>query len=158
MLGVRAGDVVARSLRISTATHASVAAVSAAVALNATVAMQFLRTPGQAIILAAVFVLLCVGLSAISVDLYSRSKQTLANLRSIGASRGKISQAVIASMVVYGAVGALLGTAAGAGIGSLGGSGAAATDVLFQSLGVLVASAGAIVAGVYAGGWAAWRS
>ena len=91
MLGSGAGSVVARSLRISAATHAGVAAVAAAVALNAIVAMQFLQTAGQAVILAAVFALLCVGLSATAMDLYSRSKQTLSNLRSIGASRGRIS-------------------------------------------------------------------
>jgi len=159
MLGVHAGDMVARSLRISTATHAGVAVVSAAVALNAMVAMQFLQTAGQAVILAAEFVLLCVGFSAISMDLYSRSQQTLSNLRSIGASRGKITQAVVASMVVYGGLGALLGTAAGAGIGAgLGNSGTAFAGLLVQSIAVIVASAGAVVAGVYAGGWASWRS
>ena len=158
MLGAQ-GDMVSRSLRISAATHAGVAAVSAAVALNAVVAMQFLHAAGQAVILAAVFVLLCVGLSAISMDLYSRSQQTLSNLRSIGASRAKISQAMVLTMVIYGAGGALLGAAAGAGIGAgLGNSGTAAAGLLVQSFGVVVAASSAIVAGVYAGGWASWRS
>jgi hypothetical protein len=159
LLGARSEDLIARSLRISMATHAEVAAVSAAVALNAMVAMQFLGIGGQAVILFAVFVLLCVGLAAASMDLYSRSKQTLSNLRSIGASSDKISRAVITSIATYGAAGALLGTAAGAGIGAgLGGSGTAGANILVQSLGVLVASSGAIVAGVYAGGWATWRN
>ena len=159
LLSSRSGDLVARSLRISTATHAGVAAVSAAVALNAMVAMQFLGGAGQAAILTTVFVLLGAGLSAISMDLYSRSKQTLSNLRSIGASRGKIFRAVVISIAIYGAAGALLGTAVGAGIGAgLGSSGTAGTNLLIESIGVIIASSGAIVAGVYAGGWAFWRS
>ncbi len=150
---------VARSLRISGATHATVATVSAAVALNGMVAMQFLGSAGQAVLLGVIFATLAAGLAAISVDLYSRSIQTISNLRSIGASRGGISQAVAFSMVVYGGAGAVVGTAAGAGVGAaFGSSGISATSYVVDFVAVLVASSAAIAAGVYAGVRTRWHS
>ena len=150
---------VARSLRISGATHATVASVSAAVALNGTIAMQFLGSAGQAILLVLIFATLAAGLASISSDFYSRTSQTISNLRSIGASRGGISKAVAFSMLVYGTAGAVIGTTVGAGVGAaFGNSSIQTTSFAVDFVAVLGASAAAIAAGVYAGVRVRWHS
>ncbi len=155
---VHASDLVARSLKITKATHMTVAVVVAAVALNASIAIQYLGALGQAVLLTLIFLSVAGGLAAISADIYSRSGQAVNSLKSIGASSKSISYAVIVSVVGYGAAGAVLGAAAGAGVGAaLGGAGASATTVLLESLGVIVAASSATAAGVYAG-VRLWRS
>jgi hypothetical protein len=152
-----AGDAVARGLKITRTTHMLVLAVVAGVASNATVAMQYSGLAGQIVLAVLIFASLAAGMSAISTDIYSRSSQTISNLRSIGATRGSISSAVTFPVLVYSAIGSVLGAGIGAAIGaSFGhpGPGNIAVDVLAV---VLTASA-ASVAGVYAGGRAAWRS
>ncbi len=150
---VHASDLVARSLKISRATHMTVAAVVAAVALNATIAIQYLSALGQAALLVLIFFSVAGGLSAISADLYSRSGQAVSSLKSIGATGKSISYAVIMSVVGYGAAGAVFGVLVGAGFGAaLGNGGVSATALLVEGLGVIVAASAATAAGVYAGG------
>ncbi len=155
---VHASDLVARSLKISRATHMTIAAVVAAVALNASIAIQYLSTAGQAVLLVLTFASVAAGLSAISADFYSRSGQAVSSLKSIGATSRSISYAVIVSVAGYGAAGATVGAIVGAGFGAaLGSGGASAIDLLLESVGVIVAASSATAAGVYAGA-RAWRS
>lgn len=155
---IRSDNMVSRSLKITGSTRTIVAAVAGAVALNGSIAMQSLSTLGQLVVVAAVFVSLGAGSLAISKDVFTRSSQTVANLRSIGASSGSITAAVVSSVVVYGIAGAALGALVGGALGAgLAGS-AFDSALLIQALAVVASSAAAIAAGVYAGGRAAWRS
>jgi len=155
---IEASGLVARSLRISRTTRLTVAAIVSAVALNASVAIQFLGAPGQGILLVLIFVSVALGLSTISMDLYSRSSQAVNNLRSIGATRKSISYAVIFSMIGYGAAGAVVGAVAGTGVGAaLGSPGASITSLAVDMAGVVIAASTATMAGVYVGG-SLWRS
>ncbi len=159
MDSMRSGEMVARSLKITRATHTLVAAVTAAVALNTMVAIQSLGVAGQAVLLAIVFLSLGLGSYAVSTDVYSRSGQAIANLRSIGASRGSISSALALAIVGYGVVGAALGAVVGALLSlALGSGGAGGVSMLIQSAGVIAAASAATAAGFYAGVRSSWRS
>jgi len=156
---MRSSQVIARSLKITRTTHSLVAAITAAVALNSMVAIQYLGVSGQAALLVAVFVSLGVGSLAVSKDVYSRSIQTVANLRSIGATTGSISSALASAMIVYGLAGAVIGVAAGSALGfTFGSSGAWSVSLLSEAIGVIAASSGAIAAGFYIGARTTWRS
>lgn len=147
-----ASDLVARSLKIGRATHVTVAALVAGIALNASIAIQFLGTLGQGVLLVVIFLSVVAGLSAISADLFSRSGQAVSSLKSIGASGKSISYAVTLSVVGYGAAGAVLGAVAGAAAGvAFGNAGASATSLVLGWLGVVAAASSATAAGVYAG-------
>jgi len=127
--------------------------------MNAMIAMQCVGFDAQLALLAIVFVTLAVGTLALSSDLYSRSSQTVSNLRSIGASKGAISSAFALAIVAYGVAGAVVGVAAGSALGfALGSSGAGAISLVVESLGVMVAASTATSAGFYAGARSAWRS
>lgn len=158
-VGFLGGGMVARSLKVTSSTHIVVTAVSAGVALNGMVAIQALGMTAQIVLIAVVFASLAAGSWAISMDVFTRSSQAVASLRSIGASRGTISTAVISSVLVYGAGGSALGAAIGAALGAaLVNPGAALASVITEVVAVVVASSAGIAAGVYAGGRAAWRS
>ncbi len=156
-VSIRSGQVIARSLKITRATSTLVAAVTAAVALNAMVAMQFIGSAGQIALLALVFISLAIGSLAVSVDVYSRSSQAVANLRSIGASKGSISSALAVAVVGYGAVGAVLGAAVG-GVTGLALGGGWGVSLLAESVGVIAVASGATAIGFYVGARRAWPS
>jgi len=157
-ISLHEGQLLARSLKVSKSTHLVVATVAAAVAANAAAAIQMTGTVGQAILLALIFVTLAAGTSAISSDIYARSSQTIANLRSIGASSRSLSSAVFLSVIGYGVAGSALGAGVGSALGfALGGQGGVAS-LLVAVLGVILASSAAAAAGVYAGGRRTWRS
>ena len=151
-------SLVARSLKISRATHMTVVAVVAAVALNATVAIQYLGELGQAVLFCLIFASVAASLSAVSADLYSRSSQAISNLKSIGASSKTISYALTLSVVGYGAAGAVVGAAGGACLGAAFGSGGASvTALVLEVAGVMAVASSAAATGVYAGS-RVWRS
>ena len=152
------GQLLARSLKVSKSTHLVVATLAVAVAANAAAAIQLIGLVGQIALLSLIFVTLALGTSAISSDIYARSSQTIANLRSIGASSRSLSSAVFFSVIGYGVAGSTVGAGVGAALGmALGGQGGAAA-VLVTVLGVILASSAAAVAGVYAGVRRTWRS
>ena len=156
---VSATQMVVRSLKISAATHLVVASVAAGVAVNAAVAMQFLGTTGQVVLLAIVFLSLAVGASAISVDVYSRSSQVVSNLRSIGASSSSVSSAVVLSMIGYGAGGAALGGVLGSTLGAaLGGASLLGETLLIHMVAVVFAACVGLSAGVFLGARSSWHS
>jgi len=157
-VSLQEGQLLARSLKVSKSTHLVVATLAAAVAANAAAAIQLIGLAGQIALLSLIFVTLALGTSAISSDIYARSSQTIANLRSIGASSRSLSSAVFFSVIGYGAAGSALGAGVGAALGiALGGQGGAVT-VLIAVLGVILASSAAAAAGVYAGVRRTWRS
>jgi hypothetical protein len=156
--GIRSDNLVSRSLRITGSTRMVVAAVSGAVALNGTIAMQSLGAAGQAVVVAVVFASVAVGALAISNDVFARSSQAVASLKSIGASRRSMSAAVAASVVVYGALGSAAGALAGGALGAGLAGGGFDGGLLVEASAVVASSCAAIAAGVYAGGRAAWRS
>ena len=155
---VSASQVVARSLKISNATHLMVGSVAAGVAVNAAVAMRFLGTTGQLALLAVVFVSLAVGASAVAADVYSRSSQVLSNLRSIGATRTAVSAAVVFAVIGYGAGGAVLGGVLGMGLGSALGPGGLGGSAVVQLVAVILAACGGISVGMFAGARRAWSA
>jgi hypothetical protein len=154
----RTTDLVAKSLGISRSTRTVVMAVAAAVALNAAVAIQFLSFLGQAALLVIIFVSVGLGSSAISADVYSRSGQTVSNLRSIGAKSGSLSAALATATLGYGAGGSAVGAFLGAGLGlAIGNPNGVGVAVLADTAAVVVSSTAAVVAGVYLGARAVWR-
>ena len=156
---VSATQMVARSLRISRPTHILVTSLSAGVAVNAAVAMQFLGVGGQLVLLAVVFATLAVGASAVSADVYSRSGAAVSNLRSIGASRNGVSSAVVLSLVGYGAGGAVLGGALGTGLGgALGGAVTVGEPAVLQLAAVVLSACAGISVGGFLGARSSWRS
>lgn len=156
---VSATQMVARSLRISAATHLLVASVSAGIAVNAAVAMQFLNLGGEAVLLAVVFVTVAAAASTVSLDVFSRSSQVVSNLRSIGANRNSVSSAVVLSLVGYGAAGAAIGTMTGGLLGAaLGGEGTVGEALLIQMVGVVLTACAAMAVGVFYGARRSWSS
>jgi len=157
-VSLQEGQLLARSLNVSKSTHLVVATVAAAVAANAAAAIQLTGLAGQVALLSLIFVTLALGTSAISSDIYTRSSQTIANLRSIGASSRSLSSAVFFSVIGYGVAGSALGAGVGAAMGiALGGQGGA-VSVLVAVVGVILASSAAAAAGVYAGVRRTWRN
>ncbi|MDG7007175.1 MAG: hypothetical protein JRN06_02890 [Nitrososphaerota archaeon] len=155
---VSATQMVARSLKISAATHLVVASVAVGVAVNAAVAMQFLGVTGQAVLLAIVFASLAAGGAAVSVDVYSRSAQVVSNLRSIGASSGSVSSAVVLSLIGYGAGGSALGGVLGTTLGAaLGGAGILGETLLVHMVAVVFAACTGLSAGIFFGARASWH-
>ena len=155
---VSATAMVARSLKISGTTQWVVASVSAGIAVNAAIAMQFLGIGGQAAILAIAFLSLAAAASAVSMDVYSRSAQVVSNLRSIGASRDGVSTAVVLSLIGYGGGGAALGGVIGTALGTaLGGAGTLGGVLFVQLVAVVLATCGGMAAGVFYGARASWH-
>jgi hypothetical protein len=152
------GGAVARSLKITGSTHAMVAAISGAMALNGMLAALALGFIGEVVVIGVVFVSLAGCSAAISVDVLNRSGKAVADLRSIGASRGNISMAIFGSILFYGALGAVIGGAAGAGIGFSLLGGASGSQTLIGLFAVVATSAVALAVGSYAGGRLTWRS
>jgi len=155
---VRESQLLARSLKVTRSTHLLVASVAAAVASNATIAMQFTGLSGQLVMAGIIFVCLALGTSAISSEIFSRSSQTISNLRSIGASSRSLSSAVMMSVLGYGLAGSALGALVGVALGSALGGAAGANSLLIEVLVVLLATSAASAMGVFMGGRAAWRS
>ena len=150
---------IARSMKVTRTTQAIVGVISAGVAVNAMVAMQYLGVPGQAALLFMAALSIAVGSLVVSIDVYSRSSQAVANLRSIGASSGSISRALAIAIVGYGVAGAALGAIIGGSIGSAFGSGgASASGLLVEAFSVIIASACATAGGFYLGVRMVWRS
>lgn len=147
----------AKSLKITSYTYAVVASLAAAVAANGMLAAAPLGAAGKAAVVAVVFVSLAGVTAALSADVLSRSSQAVANLRSIGASQGRISGAVASSVVVFGAGGALVGAAAGAVLAALVSSSPPGAS-LFDALALIIASSAAVATGAFAGGRLSWRS
>jgi hypothetical protein len=157
-VSLQEGQLLARSLNVSKSTHLVVASLAAAVAANAAAAIQLTELMGQIALLVVIFVTVAAGTSAISSDIFARSRQAIANLRSIGASSRTLSKAVFFSMIGYGVAGSALGAGVGAALGiALGGQGGA-FSALFAVLGVILTSSAAAAAGVYAGGRRTWSS
>ena len=152
------GQLLARSLKVSKSTHVVVASVAAAVAANAAAAILMTGTVGQIALLALIFVTLAAGTRAISSDIYVRSSQTIANLRSIGASSRSLSSAVFLSVIGYGIAGSALGAGLGAALGVVLGGQGSVVSLSIAVLGVILASSAAAAAGVYAGGRRTWSS
>ena len=154
---VSATAMVARSLKISGTTQMVMASMSAGIAANGAVAIQFLGIGGQAAILAMAFLSLAAAASAVSMDVYSRSEQVVSNLRSIGASRNSVSSAVVVSLIGYGGGGAVLGGAVGTAIGAGLSAGTVGGELILQLLAVVLATCGGMTAGIFYGARSAWH-
>ena len=150
---------VAKSLRITRSTYVLVAALTAGITANAMVAIQFQGLAGQATLFALAFVSVAVATCAVSADMFSRSRQVVDNLLSMGAKKGTLSRAVLATVFTYGTIGSLLGVLVGAGVGyALSNFTSAGVAILSEAVTFLIVSAGATTAGVYTGVGVAWRS
>ena len=149
---------IAKGLKISGSTHTLVASVSAIVALNAAVALQFIGLDAQAALLATVFASMAFCTAMVATDLFSRSGQAVSSLRSMGATTGSISSAVVLAMIGYGVAGAAIGAALGGALGAGLGAGPGLLSLLIDSVAVIVISSFALIAGFYAGVRRAWRS
>ena len=96
---------------------------------------------------------------AVSADVFTRSSQAVASLRSIGASTGSLSWAVLGVVLTWGVAGAVLGCGVGAALElGLAGTAGAGIALLSEVVEVVIASAAAMAAGVFVGASMAWRS
>ena len=157
-VSLQEGQLLARSLKVSRSTHLVIATLAAAVAANAAAAIQLTGLVGEIALLALIFITLAAGTSAIASDIIGRSAQTIANLRSIGASSRSLSNAVFFSVIGYGVAGSALGAGVGAALGMALGAQGGAVSALVAVLGVILASSAAAAAGVYAGGRRTWSN
>lgn len=151
--------VVAKSLGLTRSTHTLVAAVTAAVTANAMIAIQLLTVVGQTAVLAILFVSVAIATYAVSTDVLARSSQTMGNLKSIGANKGRLTGVVLFSVITYGAAGTALGSGLGGVFGmALGRFTGIDGSFLAEALAVFVVAAGATGAGAYVGTKTTWRS
>ena len=151
--------VVAKSLGLTRSTHTLVAAITTAVTANAMIAIQLLTVVGQTAVLAILFVSVAFATYAVSTDVLARSSQTLGNLKSIGANRGKLTGVVLFNVTTYGAAGTALGSALGGIFGiAFGKFTGLDGSFLAEALSVFVVAAGATGAGAYVGTKTTWRS
>jgi len=158
-LSFRSDGVVAKSLKMTRATSVLVAALTAGISVNAMVAMQFVGGVAQAVLAGIVFGTLVISTSAVAADVFARSEQSIANLRSIGATLKSMTGAILGAVILWGVAGAILGTGAGSAIGTVsGGSSATAVSVLVEGSVVILLSVAAMSAGVYLGARRSWRS
>jgi cell division protein FtsX len=158
-LHLSVNQAVARSLKVTRTTYLVVAATTAAVVTNATVAMGAMGLSGQMILLALTFVFVASAASAVSTDILSRSSQTIANLRSIGATRRSIFGGVLLAFIGWGLAGAVLGAGLGSAIGvALTSPSGAGLPYYGSAVFALVVAGGATASGVYFGVGMAWRS
>lgn len=149
---------VARSLKVTRSTHGVVAVINAAVAANAMVALGPLGYMGQAVLVAVVFASVAATVLAVCTDIFNRSSQTVANLRSIGATSGSLSSAVAFSLIIYGSAGSVVGAAAGGALAAGLGSGVLSASLLIGVVAVVISASAATAAGAYAGARMSWRS
>jgi hypothetical protein len=156
-LPVHDGQLVARSLKVTKTTHLLVASIAAGIAANASVAMPFTGAIGPFALSALIFASLSIGAWAISTEIFSRSSQTVSNLRSIGATTKSLSSAVLMPVLLYGIMGSAVGAGVGAAIGLLLG-GPVGIGVFFETLSVVLSSAAGTAVGVYVGGRGVWLS
>lgn len=126
--------------------------------MNATVAMRFTSTAGQVVLALLVFASLAAGISAVSSDIFSRSSQAVSNLRSIGATSRSLTSALAFPVFGYSLAGSALGAGLGVALGFSLGPAAGPSVTFLDVLAVIAVASAASVAGVYAGGRAAWRS
>ena len=157
MLSMRYSGLVARGLKMNRSTNLVVASVTAGVASNATVAMQFTAALGQMVLSSIIFATVAIGIWAISVDIFSRSGQTISNMRSIGATAAGISSAILVPVMLYSAAGSAIGALLGIGIGVLVGA-SPGLGLALEFIGVVLACSMASAVGVYAGVRTSWRS
>ena len=157
--GLSLGDgVVARSLKIGRSTDGLVATVNAAVAANAMVAMPLVGSGWDAVLIAVVFFSVMLSTLTISKDLLDRSSQTVAGLKSIGATGTALSLAILGAILAYGALGSALGAGLGGTLGVSMAKGGFGASFGADLISVVVTAAVATGAGVYAGARMAWRS
>ncbi len=158
---------VARSLRVSRATFSMVAAFTAAVAANAMLSLQLLNGFGQAVVFALVFFFVAVIGIALVVDIFSRSNQAVATLRTLGATKGTVSRPLLVNLLMSGGAGcvagAVLGGALGAGLGVYGlvpvqGAATGTAGTVVNAILVVVLSLAAMSLGTYMGVRRAWPS
>ncbi len=140
------------------ATYALVAVANAAITANAMVAIGYSSFAGQLALEAFLFASMALIAFAVSADVFARSGQAVSSLRSIGASKASLSMVVATTVLVYGAAGSVLGAGLGGAIG-MGLEGlSAGLGTAVNAVIVVVVSASATAAGVYAGARTAWRS
>lgn len=157
-ISLYSGRLVARGLKVSRVTSTLVGVTTAGVALSAGLAMQFLGFAGQGTMIAVVFITLALGAATLSLDVYSRSSLVVSNFRSMGATSGSLSFAMMVSVLAYGAAGSAIGGTLGAALGASFGRSGIGAGPLISALAVTISSCAAIVAGTYGGTRISWRS
>ena len=108
--------------------------------------------------IAVVFITLALGAATLSLDVYSRSSLVVSNFRSMGATSGSLSFAMMVSVLAYGAAGSAIGGTLGAALGASFGRSGIGAGPLISALAVTISSCAAIVAGTYGGTRISWRS
>jgi len=108
-----------RSLKIAKTTFSVVLASTALVATNVMVTLRVLSFPAQVAILVVTFMCVCIIITAVVADVFSRSNQILGTLRTLGAKRETILVTTLVSLLGFGAIGSVLGAVVGVGLGAV---------------------------------------
>jgi hypothetical protein len=151
-------SVIARSLKVTNATFLMVGSVTTLMACESMVILGLLNALGEAAILGLTFALGLVITSALATDLVLRSSQSVATLRSLGATRGAVFRSILTSVFIFGVAGTAFGVAAGAGLGLGAGGAASLGGTLVNAALVAVLTLAALGAGVFVGVMRSWRS
>ena len=155
---LRGDPLVTRSLKMTRTSFLLVATLTASITANAIVGMQLLGTAGQLALLVLMFISVTVATWSITADLFARSAQAVANLQSIGATRGSLSKAVLTAVLACGMAGTIIGAGVGTGLGfGVSSSIMTGLSMLANAGEVLLVSSAATAVGVFAGVRAAWR-
>jgi uncharacterized membrane protein len=154
---------ITKSLKVTRVTFMMVASFTTLAAADAMVTLQIFNVFGQATILALTFFFVTLCASAIVADLIIRSGQTIATLRSLGATKSAVIKSVFMGILTSGLVGSVVGILLGAGLGAAVGVFGVQTSAsigggLVSAIMVLVFSIAALGSGAYVGVRRTWRN
>jgi lipoprotein-releasing system permease protein len=103
----------AKSVRFNRLKLALVSSISLIVVANATFLIRMLNSSGSLIVPAVVFIFTFLPVFVVLLETMSRSNQSLAVLRTVGAKQRTIAASLLLTLVGAGLVGALVGAGVG---------------------------------------------
>src|SRR5437879_748415 len=113
MTSVVSFPLVAKSARLNRLKLVLVASISSIVVINATFLISLLNATGTLIVPALVFSFTFVPFFVILLETLSRSNQSIAVFRSVGARKRAVAVSILVTLVGAGLVGAVAGAALG---------------------------------------------
>ena len=113
MTSVVSFPLVAKSARLNRLKLVLVASISSIVVINATFLIRLLNATGALIVPALVFGFTFIPFFVILLETLSRSNQSIAVFRSVGARKRTVAASILVTLVGAGLVGALAGAALG---------------------------------------------
>jgi hypothetical protein len=151
---------VAKSVRLNRLKVVLVTLISSIVVINATFLIRMLNATGAFIVPTLVFVFAFLPFFVVLLETLSRSNQSIAVFRSVGAKKGTVTVSILVTLVGAGLVGAVAGAALGLLLGGAYALDSPLTDAvpIVQGTGYVLASfVAGLTAGVLAGVKFSWN-